>query len=475
MNTEGLAWLNSLLSLFRTDRGKGTVLFTTVMLLSIYSGTTTIEGAQQVFSPGVGFFVGLVIQSILFLFLVNQIPRDFPVLIKWIIIGFFTVASIYTSFFSHYERLSGTDNSIRMNTYAAQKHSAIVNEFYIPLKSELDRLESNVDKFNKWADEEDKGKGKTQQSGKGKQHKEYQEKRLEAEEKIADIKKIVAEAGSLFTIDAKQLTSLSPQQIRNKDVEALSKLPKKYWPESYKNSSIDSLTKEGEYLKEQTTNKLLLPFYRVAEKDTSAYAALGIASFMDLCALLLGVGIDARKNEKRPLQSISQWISTWVMGWKDSRATLKDLEQYQGQSYPDPFLENAFPEFLTLKLQGKGSDFLEYFLDSIHIESYELDMEKIKSHQNLTFIAGLKLLFISLRNRGWVIEGINAENKGVFKVPDQYSSQFFSWLIDAINNELEQEMQSRVVTGIVTGFANQFREVKIPMPNFGSSANPSTV
>lgn len=102
-------------------------------------------------------------------------------------------------------------------------------------------------------------------------------------------------------------------------------------------------------------------------------------------------------------------------------------------------------------------------------------MEKINNHQNLTFVAGLKLLFISLRNRGWVIEGINTEKKGVFKVPDQYSSQFFSWLINAINNELEQEMQTRVVTGIITGFANQFREVKIPMPNFGSSANPSTI
>jgi hypothetical protein len=447
--------LKKLVLLLRTDKGKRSLLVALISVLSVGSGTTTIAGAQQIMpSEGMAVIVGLAIQTLLFLFLANLTPRNFSTLVKSFLVFVLLVASIYTSFFSYYNMLSGKDAEARGYDYAAKAHNNLVATVYTPLKNKLAELKSQTQNFEAQTQREIRGVGVTGQIGRGNEANNYAQKVVDTQAKIADLEPTVNRLKTFFEVNIK---NSSPLEILDKDRAALKEVPYDRLPTDYKISDVQSKIKGHDYVKEDSSSKFLLPYYRIIEGDSSAYAALAMASIVDFLALSLGMGIDHTKRRNKPFELIAISIDSFVMGFKNLLATFKKTYSSPGNAYIDSsFLRDDLPEYVALKLKGKGSEFLEDFLASTDIITRKVDINKIRKHENPTFKAGFIILFNALRMRQWIVQ----DTKGSFQIPEHCSQDFYIWISDVINDQIEHEETLRNITT----FSQSIREIRINMP-----------
>jgi hypothetical protein len=140
---------------------------------------------------------------------------------------------------------------------------------------------------------------------------------------------------------------------------------------------------------------------------------------------------------------------------------LQDLEEAQVSLDLLPYIESSFlssetPDYITLKLNGKGSKFLENFLASTDITTQKINLDSIRKHENPTFKAGFIILFNALRIRQWIVQ----DNKGNFQISDQYYQDFYMWISNAINDEIEYEETLKNTTA----FSQLIGEIRIEMP-----------
>jgi hypothetical protein len=449
--------LASIFALFGNEKAKKALYLMLILVLSIGSGSATIAGSQQLFSSrGIGFFVGFVIQFFLFVFLANLTPRTLSPSLKMFIVSILMFMSVYTSFFSFYDKFSATDNEYRKSDQAMQAHAKLSSNIYIPIKSELEKLHSQAKDFKFQSEQEAKGLGATQELGRGKEAKNFSAMVVQTQAKIATLEPVVNRLKGYFEFD---LNGLKPEEILAKDRLALKEVPYENLPAKYQVLDVQSKIQKADYIKEESQAKLLLPYYRIVDKDSSAFIALAIATSFDLLMFLLGLGIEGNRNKKQPFESSARFSYSQIMGIKNFFAMLKAAFRGRGEAYPDnSILMQELPNFIEVRLQGKGSEFLEYFLGVIDPVTNEIDVKKLFEIENPSFNAGFRILFNALRVRRWIT---NDPNLDVFKIPDRRYQEFYSWVSGAIADQASYEDSLRAFTA----FSNSFREIHINMPD----------
>jgi hypothetical protein len=444
----------SILDLFKTERGKKNLFLTLILLLSFVSGTTTIAGAQQILSPGIGFMAGFVVQAFLFVLLAELHPKNLPSTIKLLLICGLMTASIYGSFFAIYDKIGGEDNANKKYDYASQSHNKLYGEVYTPLKTKLDRLEHEVIDFSAQSKNEMSGKGITGQVGRGEEYKKLFTANVERQKEIAALKPLVKRLDKLFNIN---LGNLSPQEILEKDRSALKEIPYDRLPSKYKIDNTQSILKISDYVENGAESKFFLPYHRIVKKDGSAFMSLLIAAGIDSILIALGEGI--KKRTSKPFEHSALHLRSLIIGWYNFWATLIDAKKTRGKPYGDMSLINELPDFIAIKLKGKGSEFLDSFLESIDPFTNQIDTKKLfGDSEELTFKTGFRVLFHALRIRRWIVSNKQTNS---FEIPIQSYEDFYCWISTAIVDQkvYEDSLQA------VTSFSNSLREIHINMPD----------
>jgi hypothetical protein len=113
-----------------------------------------------------------------------------------------------------------------------------------------------------------------------------------------------------------------------------------------------------------------------------------------------------------------------------------------------------FIEYVNFKLEGKGSDFLVDFLDSIDPDTLRIDCNKLNNNANSTFVDGFSILTEALQSRQW----INLISKGEYIVSEQHYQTLVNWLTQEIIMQYEEENLNNSKT-----FANSTRNIEIPI------------
>jgi hypothetical protein len=448
--------LTSIFSLMRNERGKKALFLMLILILCVGSGSATISGAQQLFaSQGIGFFVGFVIQFFLFVFLANMTPRTLSPSLKMLIVSILMFMSIYTSFFHFYDKISATDNDYRKSDQAMQAHTQLRSKIYTPLKSELEKLRSQATDYKFQLEQETKGLGVTQQVGRGKEAKSYLALVVQTQAKIAALEPLVNRLKGYFEFDLK---GLKPEEILSKDRLALTEVPYEKLPVEYRIPDIQSKIKKTDYIKEDSQANLLLPYYRIVAQDSSAFIALAVAAGFDVLMFLLGLGVEGNRNKKKPFESSARFSYAQITGVKNFFTMLRAAFWAKGEVYTDSSLIEELPDFIEVRLQGKGSEFLEYFLGVIHPVTNEIDVEKLFKVENTSFNAGFRILLNALRVSQWIT---NDKDPSVFKIPSKKYQAFYAWILNAIADQVAYEDSLRAVTA----FSNSFRSIHIDMPD----------
>jgi hypothetical protein len=93
-------------------------------------------------------------------------------------------------------------------------------------------------------------------------------------------------------------------------------------------------------------------------------------------------------------------------------------------------------ECFTIKLQGKGTDFLELFLKSINRDTLIIDKLKFQNHDNASFQIGFEFLASKMLHskRGWC-----TSKNGEFMIRPEKYDEFYRWIINEIVNQAKQE------------------------------------
>jgi hypothetical protein len=125
------------------------------------------------------------------------------------------------------------------------------------------------------------------------------------------------------------------------------------------------------------------------------------------------------------------------------------------------------PDFISIRLKGRGSEFLDSFLESIDPLTNQVNTNKLfKDIEEPTFKTGFRVLFHALRVRRWIVED---KKPNSFKIPNQRYEDFYSWISNAIVEQVAYEDSLRAATS----FGNSIREIHINMPDI-LGVNPAT-
>jgi hypothetical protein len=441
-------------NLFKTERGKRNLFLTLILLLSFVSGATTITGAQQILPEGIGFMAGFVVQSFLFILLAELHPKKFSSTAKLFLICILMIASIYGSFFAIYDKIGGEDNASKKSDYASQSHAKLYGEVFTPLKTKLDQLEHEVIDFTQQSGNEADGKGITGKVGRGEEYRKLFIANIERQKEISALKPLVNRLDKLFNTN---LINLSPQKILEKDRSALKEIPFDRLPAKYKIDNPQSILKISDYVESGAEAKFFLPYHRIVEKDSSAFMSLLIAAGVDSILIALGEGI--KKRTSKPFEHSALHLYSLIIGWFNFCATLIDARKTPGKPYGDVSLINELPDFISIKLKGKGSEFLDSFLDCVDPLTSQIDTNKLFSDiEESTFKTGFRILFHALKIRRWIV---NNNQTNSFEIPAQSYADFLCWITTATVDQQEYEDSLQAITS----FGNSLREIHINMPN----------
>jgi hypothetical protein len=385
-------------TLFSEPRKK--ILMLMIFGLSILNGYSTVIGYIKIFPLASGLLVGIGSQVILFMLLTNLVLINTPFR-KWCIILILTTFSIYTSFFSYYEALDHNETFQQDYERASKSHFYIQSTFYTPLENALREAIHEKGMFEN-------------QYGTKYKAKEFAANLANAESKITKLR-IVETIKPLFQYDIK---GLRPEDFFIKDKRALESVPKNLWPKKYINTDISYLIKKENYFADTNTSKFIFPFQKLKEGGQLARISFFIAAIENVIMMLLSTSIEERKT--RPFMAINRWF---YRSRHLARMIVQDVKNVSAG------ISGQEVEYINISLKGKGTDFLEFFIESVNNETLIINVSGLRNHPNPTFRAGYETLISALcsEKRRWC-----TLKNGNYILTEKYISPFYMW----INEEL---------------------------------------
>ncbi|MDE5105649.1 MAG: hypothetical protein O4808_00745, partial [Trichodesmium sp. St17_bin3_1_1] len=257
-------------------------LMVVLAFFNLGSGATTILGAMQILPiKYLAWTLGGAVQLMLFILQAGLAANRTP-LRKWLAIMVLATASVYTSFFTYYDKLAQGTNEKRGMDMALKAHNRLISEVYTPMEDHLRDLQQEALTLRETAKaEQDRGID-TGLIGYGDQARKFDKLALEKEIEAKNFLNTVNQLRPLFEYNPK---NLRPVDILNKDRKALSSAPKDF-RENYPE------LKRGEYIDEDLEFSLLAPYLKVVKnQEEAALLALIIAIGVDGMAIMLGTAI----------------------------------------------------------------------------------------------------------------------------------------------------------------------------------------
>lgn len=255
------------------DRG----LLLALTLLSAGSMGTTLLGAKQILPSPLAEVVGVSVQAMLFAMLAGFMLDHAPVR-KWLAVGVFSVISVYTSFFTYHDELTGTAETGAQLEVALQAHAIVTGTLYTPLRTDCQVLRGEAEALYEAAKREAGGGSVTGVKGYGPVARKYGR---EASAKAVDAERACSLANRLQPLFEIDVEGLTPEDIFKADLTAWQQAGSKEMPAPSRADYVD--------LNAQVA--LLTPIHRIAEGQVPAIMALLLALLVDGMGLLLGTAV----------------------------------------------------------------------------------------------------------------------------------------------------------------------------------------
>lgn len=382
----------------KTKSKRDIVLLVILGLFNVWSGATTIIGASYILPIGWSWMSGFAVQFMLFALLSGWAMRD-SFFRKWLAVLAFSTISVYTSFFCYYDILTQDARKVSESIEAQAAHQSLIANVFIPLENELRTLEAEVGTAYRIAKEECDGLI-TGLQGCGEKHRELLKEAIAKDELLKKQASLVSSIRDKFYYDTDQL---SPQQIYERDLEALASVPSEL-------KTIDTIAYSS-YFDEDYSVEFLTPYYKVFKSESRqepAVVALVIAALIDGIAIMQGTAIERRKRKYSFIQLLTIKVQDII---DDSHDFLNVI---RGNRLTEPrdrinsaFLEEECLEGLSAivndihKICSLGHIFINGFMNSIHqkaphiIEIQDLLLTRKESH---LFIPGYKKVIELLKD-----------------------------------------------------------------------------
>lgn len=253
--------------------------------LTVMSSGTTLLGAKQILPSPLAEVTGLTAQALLFAMLSGLILNHAPVR-KWFAVAVLSIISVYTSFFTYHENLTGEAESGAQMEIALQSHAVLVGDLYQPHRLACDTLTGEAEALYDAAEREAGGGIHSGVKGYGPVARELgrraSDKQLEAEAACA----VADRLQPLFEIDTLGVT---PEELFKADLGAWQQAP------APKGDAPD----RADYVDLDAQIALTLPLHRVSEGDVPSVLALALALGVDGMALLLGTAVVVPLRRRR--------------------------------------------------------------------------------------------------------------------------------------------------------------------------------
>ncbi|GGA17390.1 hypothetical protein [Okeania sp. KiyG1] len=442
---------------------RDTLLMVVLTFFNFGSGATTILGAMQILPIYLAWTVGGAVQLMLFLLQAGLTAKRTP-LRKWLAIIILASASVYTSFFTYYGELAQETNEKRAMDRAIQAHNRLVSEVYTPMEDSLRDLQREAERLRAIAEAEKERGIDSGFVGYGEEARKRDKLALEKEIKAENFQKTVNELRPLFEYN---LENLKPQDILQKDGEALSSAPQEFrnnYPE----------LKRGDYIDEGAEISLLAPYLKVKNQEEAALIALLIAVGVDGMAIMLGTSIVTKlvppEERRSPVAIVANSIASSI---REVRTSFAKVNNAGRESFlaEDEDLQAAV-ELVTLNVKGKGSNFLNNFYHAIsevepHIINYSALTQKYRTDENMH--NPIRVFIDKLREprRAWVVRNTNNTE---WVVPPEHYHQLVNWL----QKEIKRQKSSEAEIGEEIDFGFGFSELQETPVQFKIPVNPNS-
>jgi hypothetical protein len=166
---------------------------------------------------------------------------------------------------------------------------------------------------------------------------------------------------------------------------------------------------------------------------------MAIALGVDGIAIMLGTAITIKRERKSLAQLVADWIRQRKNDWQHITGVIGENPSPGTDGNAPGELREAV-EIVTLKLRGKGSQFLREFYNAIDMkEPHIINDQVLNKHTNQTFKDGFRFLVDKLRKpgRAWVKM---SEDKWV--VASEHYHKLTEWLTEEIKHHTEEEANS---------------------------------
>lgn len=414
----------------RPDARPDRALIVLLFLLNVASAWTTIHGARQVLPSPLAESLGLGVQVVLFLLLAGVAGRHAQTR-RWLTVGVFAVASVYTSFFAYYESLAGDATRAATEDRAAQSHAAFVAEVHAPVLAQAGQLEREAETLQAMAEDEAGTGLTTGQRGYGPVARQYaadaRDQRLAAASLRADLDRL----GPAFETDP---AAAGPDAVYAADLAAWQQVPAAWKRDVPAPARANYIDLDHEIA-------LLAPFHKVRTGEAAAVVALLLALLVDGLSVMLGTAIHGRREAV--VVGAAGRAARIVGDTRDGFAAVREAWHRPAlppslQRPPGPTPEQAL-EPLVLPLQGRGSEFLGTFYAAIHPETGALDYESLQAHPEPTWRVGARMLADRLRRPdiGWVVV-----RDGWWAVPPARYGALTAWLSDQVREAVAAESEA---------------------------------
>ena len=428
------------------------VLLVPLLLLNLVSGYTTVKGAELSLGDiGAAIAVGVSIQGILFILLSGWAAKHAPVR-KWIAVFVFGFFSVYTSFFTYYDTFNSGDRMPGASmVHAEASHQEVVDTVVNPFLEQSSDVAARYESLTRSIDREKGGEGLTRTVGRGPETRKLEQERMDLEPEHLRLQEVEEEINTLLD-RAKSVESDNPEALFEIDTSLWEVVPASYRADSYKPERVDYFDQDNRY-------KLLAPMLTLVNKDTSstrepAVAALIIAAVIDGISILLGTAIE--KGKKRsPAERITYLSVGTIWGFKKTVKTIwyylrRPSYRYMNVESSETTLASDAVYLVRLKLNNKGSEFLESFLSAVDPIARKIDYTTLQNEQDPTVRTGFRLLLEAFRHPSlnWV-HPLQEGDHWIFSSSDSYAD-FCKWLSDEIIYQAEREDGNGVDYGSVS-------------------------
>lgn len=410
----------------RAEAGGGTdrVLLVLLALLNLGSAYTTLVGARQILPWPMSDVLGVTVQTMLFLTLAGFAARHAPIR-RWVVIGVFAAASVYTSFFAYYDQLAGHSLGEAALDRARQAHARFVDDVWQPVQSEVDRRERAAAQLRDQAEREGRQGLTTGVVGFGPVARKLAEDARLEELAAAELRTEMERNRERFE---RPIEGLGAEEIYLADLEAWQRAP-----DAWKAAAV-APTREA-YVDLEQAVALITPFWKVRKGELPAVAALILALAVDGISLLLGSAIQARRQPV--LTAAGDRAVAWISEIKRTSARVAGAARRSGLDEEPAEVPRALDGVgVVLRVTGRGSDFLGAVYEAVHPETHGLDAARLLDHPDPTWRIAARVTLDRLRDPrvGWVrLEG------GRWRVV-RYDA-LTTWLADRYRDAVEAETQ----------------------------------